>query len=279
MAPRIAATSRITTVTISRAAHHGSAVAIPAAIVARPKPSANTRKTAAPSARPIPIPSCEAFRLSSSAASSISSRTRVLACSATPLAVAPRPGDSGSVSGVCTASPVDHLREDDPGDERRTDDHHRRRAAAPLLPGLRLLLRRRLRGRARRRRCPRLRRLRLCDRCLRGRGGRRSAWLWVRRLTRRLVRRPVVLRAGLDQARLQLAQERRVVSQLLRQPFADAVPAGGGTVGQLQQARRAALDELVAVHFFTGGDSPVATRQIPEAARRAAIVAPAASPA
>ena len=96
---------------------------------------------------------------------------------------------------------------------------------------------------------------------------------------RRLARRPVVLRAGLDQARLQLAQKGRVVAQLLRKPFADAVPAGRGSVGQLQQTCRSALDELVAVHFFTGGDSPVATRQIPEAARRAAIVAPAASPA
>ena len=62
---------------------------------------------------------------------------------------------------------------------------------------------------------------------------------------------------------------------------AGVVIAGRGTVGQLQQTGGSALDELVALHhfFFTGGDSPVATRQIPEAARRAAIVAPAASPA
>jgi hypothetical protein len=46
------------------------------------------------------------------------------------------------------------------------------------------------------------------------------------------------------------------------------------------QALGASLDEEVALgHFFTGGASPVATRQIWEAARRAAIVAPAARPA
>src|SRR4029453_151039 len=128
-------------------------------------------------------------------------------------------------------------------------------------------------------RWPSLRRLRLCDRCLHGRARRRSSLgLRIRRLTlsRRVVRCPVVLRAGLDQARLQLAQEGRVVAQLSRKPLADAVPAGGGPIGQLPQAGRSALAELVAVHFFTGGDSPVAIRQIPEAARRAAIVAPAA---
>jgi len=36
---------------------------------------------------------------------------------------------------------------------------------------------------------------------------------------------------------------------------------------------------LIGCHFLVGGSSPVATRQIREAARRAAIVAPAARPA
>jgi hypothetical protein len=58
------------------------------------------------------------------------------------------------------------------------------------------------------------------------------------------------------------------------------VSASGGAVGQLLQTACAAFDDQVALaHFFTGGGSPVATRQIPEAARLAAIVAPAARPA
>ena len=96
---------------------------MPAAIVARPKPSANTSSTAAPTASPMPIASEEALRLSSSAASSSSSRTSELARSETLLTVAPRPGDSCSVSRVCMASPVDDLGEHDSGDERRAHDH------------------------------------------------------------------------------------------------------------------------------------------------------------
>ena len=46
---RIAAISSSAPITISSAAHHGSAVAMPAAAAAKPKPSANTPSTAAPS--------------------------------------------------------------------------------------------------------------------------------------------------------------------------------------------------------------------------------------
>jgi len=147
------------------------------------------------------------------------------------------------------ASPVDDLCEHDPGDERCADDDQRWRTAAGALA---------LRARADLRpgTCRRGRRLGL------------------------LVRRRLAASAGSDQARLQLAQENRIRAELLRQPFADAVAAGGQSIGQLLQAVRAALDEQVAFrHFLTGGVSPVATRQILEAARLAAIVAPAERPA
>jgi len=53
-----------------------------------------------------------------------------------------------------------------------------------------------------------------------------------------------------------------------------------GLPRQLLQAVGAALDQEVAFrHRFAGGGSPVARRQIFDAVRRAAIVAPAAKPA
>jgi len=145
------------------------------------------------------------------------------------------------------ASPVDDLGEHDPGDEGGADDEKRCGALATLLALL----------------------LRLGPRAeLRPRGRRRR------------LRRRVALGARLDEARLQLAQEVRVVPQFLRELLADAVAASGRAIGKLLQAVGAALDQHVAlVHRFTGGASPVATRQIPDAARRATIVAPAARPA
>ena len=51
-------------------------------------------------------------------------------------------------------------------------------------------------------------------------------------------------------------------------------------IGELLQAVRGPVHELIALaHFLTGGSSPVATRQIFEAARLAASVAAAASDA
>ena len=60
----------------------------------------------------------------------------------------------------------------------------------------------------------------------------------------------------------------------------DLVAALGRAARELLQPRRAPLDEKIGLgHRFIGGDSPVATRHIFDAARRAAIVAPALSPA
>jgi hypothetical protein len=94
-----------------------------------------------------------------------------------------------------------------------------------------------------------------------------------------LVRRRLALCAGGDEARLQLAQECRVVGQLLRELRFDAA-FRRCAIGHLLQAVRGPIHELVALaHFLTGGSSPVATRQILEAAFLAAMVAAAASDA
>ena len=94
-----------------------------------------------------------------------------------------------------------------------------------------------------------------------------------------LVRRRLALRPGGDEARLQLAQERGVVGQFLRDLRLDTA-LRGCPIGQLLQAVRGLVDELIALaHFLTGGSSPVATRQIFEAVRLAASVAAAASDA
>src|SRR3954470_18604050 len=141
-----------------------------------------TSMSAAPNANPIPIPSDVTLRLSSSAASSSSSRTIELVCSATCLTAAPTPCESASWVGM--ASPIDELREHDPGDECGTDDDERVRAAL-LLRFLAL------------------------------------AELWARRrqrhLPRLLIRRGFALRARLDQARLQLPDEVGVLRELLRE--------------------------------------------------------------
>ncbi len=88
------------------------------------------------------------------------------------------------------------------------------------------------------------------------------------------------LRTRLDQARLELAQELGVVGQRLRDLRGD--PAfGGGLVGHLLEVVRGLVHDLIGFrrHFFAGGSSPVATRQIAEAVLRAASVATAASEA
>src|SRR5262245_8743324 len=194
---------------------------------------------------PAPMPRFVALRFSSSCASSSSRRTSELACSATSFAVAPRPG-CASVSRVCMASPVDELGDHDPGGERDAEDEERARPLRAL--GLRPL--------------PQLRP---------GRSDVTLGGLLV--LGRR------ALRAGRDQARLQLAQERGVVGELLGELPLDAA-FGRCLIRHLLQAVRRLVDELVALaHFLTGGSSPVATRQIPEAAFLAAIVAAAASDA
>src|SRR3954464_12787480 len=109
-----------------------------------------TSMSAAPKAKPIPIPSDVILGLSSSAASSISSRTIELVCSATCLTAAPTPCESASWVGM--SPPIDELREHDPGDDRGTAADERVRAA--LL--LRLLALAELWARRRQRRLARL---------------------------------------------------------------------------------------------------------------------------
>src|SRR3954449_13141847 len=98
-------------------------------------------------------------------------------------------------------------------------------------------------------------------------------------VVRRAARGRCAFRARPDQARLQLPHEHRVLGQRPGQLPSDAA----ATCGALRQAAEAvggAIDERVASqNFLTGGSSPVATRQMPEAARRAAIVAAAPRPA
>jgi hypothetical protein len=141
-------------------------------------------------------------------------------------------------------SPVDELGEHDPGGESDPDDEERVRPAAA---GLRALAELRAR---------------------RGDGAVRGS----------AVSRRLSLCSGEDEARLQLAQERGIVGQRLRELGGDA-SLGGSLVGDFLEPRCGSVDELVGLRhfFFTGGSSPVVTRQIFEAVRRAAMVAAAAS--
>ena len=101
-------------------------------------------------------------------------------------------------------------------------------------------------------------------RCLRGAG----SWLGVLR--------QLTLGALHHQRRLQLAQKGRVLGEL-RGDLRRHAAFGGGLVRQLLELVGSRLDGTVALHRFAGGFSPVATRQMPEAARRAAMVAAAPS--
>src|SRR5207253_2969839 len=192
------------------------AVAIPAAAAPMPKPSAYSRSTAATSPNAIPRASATTLRFSSSVASSSSRRTRALACSATLLVAGPRRCSwPTSVSRVCMASPVDDLGKQDSRREGGADDQDRRRAAAVL--ALLLLLR-------------------LLSARLGRRGRSRRRWLRGR---------PFAAGARRDQARLQLAQERGVLGELLGEPLADPVAALARAACELLQPRRAPLDEKV----------------------------------
>ena len=90
----------------------------------------------------------------------------------------------------------------------------------------------------------------------------------------------VALRARGHQAGLELTQEGGVVGELVGQLRLHA-SLGGRALGELLELVGAAVDQLVGLgrHFLIGGCSPVATRQIREAARREAIVARAPSAA
>src|SRR5215207_9847100 len=109
---------------------------------------------------------------------------------------------------------------------------------------------------------------------------RSQAELWTcgraARLTELLVRRRFALRALHHQARLQLPQEGRIVVQLVGELRLHAA-LRCGALGQLLELVGAPIDDLISLrrHFFAGGSSPVAMRQIRDAARRDAIVAAA----
>jgi hypothetical protein len=142
-------------------------------------------------------------------------------------------------------SPVDHLRDRVADREGCADDEPRTRAAAASL------LRRRPRQL---------------------RGGRRPRG-------RRFDRRRLALGARRDQARLQLAEELRVVGERGADLRLDAA-ASLRLLDDRLELVGGGLDCLVAArHRFVGGSSPVATRQIFDASLRAAIVEAAPIPA
>jgi hypothetical protein len=105
------------------------------------------------------------------------------------------------------------------------------------------------------------------------------AELWARRrddsCARLLVGRSLSAGPGHHEARLQLAQEGRVLRERRRELRTQAA-RGRRAMGKNLKAIGASLDDCVCpCHFFAGGASPVATRQIFDATRRAAIVAAA----
>jgi hypothetical protein len=90
-----------------------------------------------------------------------------------------------------------------------------------------------------------------------------------------LVGRRLTARSGDHQARLQLAKECRVFRKRRSEARFDAA-RGGRLPRQPLEALGAAFHQSIrARHFFAGGASPVAMRQILDARRRAAIVAAA----
>jgi hypothetical protein len=136
--------------------------------------------------------------------------------------------------------PIDDLGESDSGSEGDPDDEERVRSASAPPPLAELW----------RRRCHHL-----------------GAGL--------LVRRSFALRARHHEARFELPEEGCVLGERLGESRAQAT-AAGGLVRQALEARRPLLDERVALrHFFAGGASPVAIRQMREDSRRAPIVAAA----
>src|SRR6266540_2375564 len=228
--------------TMSRATHVETTRASAAAPAARPNPSANNRKTPALATSPMPTPRAATFRLTSSAASSSSSRASVLACSATSLAAGPTP--RCSVSRVGMSPPVDELGEADPCGECDPQDEERVRAAVPLRSLAEL-----------------------------GGGGRDDV------LTRLEVGRRLPFDARGDQARLHAPEERSVLGERLRELGGHAA-GRGRAIRQALELAGSALHQSVALrHFLAGGCSPVATRQTREATARAPIVAAAPRPA
>jgi hypothetical protein len=140
--------------------------------------------------------------------------------------------------------PIDDLRQGDSGGERDTDDEERVRSTSATAP--------------------------LAE--LRRRGRHRLG-------SRLLVRRGFALRTRHHKARLELPEKGCILCERLGETGAQAA-AAGGLIREALQTRRSLLDECVALsHFFAGGASPVAMRQIRDASRRAPIVATAPIPA
>jgi hypothetical protein len=142
------------------------------------------------------------------------------------------------------SSPVDELGRRDPDGERHPEDEERIRAAS--LP-------------------------------------RALAELWSSRrdgvLARLQIRGSLALDAGNDKARLHSSEEHCVLGEGTRQ-LAEEAASAGGTARNALELLRSALHRCVATrHFFTGGCSPVTTRQTREATKRAPIVATAPRPA
>jgi len=89
----------------------------------------------------------------------------------------------------------------------------------------------------------------------------------------------LAFRASHHEARFELPEESRVLGERLSEPRAETARPRR-LVCQTLEARRPLLDKRVALgHFFAGGASPVAMRQIREASLRAPIVAAAPIPA
>src|SRR5581483_1621539 len=218
-----------------------------AATVAKANPSMKRPKSAAPIPSPMPTPRAVTFFFSSNAASSSSSLAIADAWSATCFAAPPTPAPFVLVPWVGMPPPIDDLGEHVPRCERGPDHEPRARAVPP--PAAR-------------------------TGALELRPGGRAP-----DSAGRLVGRSLALRARLDQARLQLPEEVRVLGQ----GCADLRLHAAGRL-RLPHERvelvGRALDCLIRLrHFFVGGSSPVATRQILDASLRAAIVEAAPRPA
>src|SRR5580765_488793 len=99
-----------------------------------------------------------------------------------------------------------------------------------------------------------------------------------RNAVRRSVLRRSTLGARPDEAWLELAQKDRILREWLRELSGHA-SAARRPLREATESVGAAINQAVAAHYrLTGGSSPVATRQMPVAARRAAMVAKAPRP-
>ena len=214
-------------------ARSGIAVAIPAAIVARPKPSAKTGRPRRRAPRPMPIASDRDLLLELERGElELEPHERAGALGDLLRPRTPRPGLRLSLLGVHGPSSRSPWRA-----RPRRRARHRRSAAerGPCRP------------------CASCSSVRFAECGPTLRLGGRLAPGWS----------APALGTRLDQARLELAQERGVVGQLLREPSPTPrlrrrpcrrSPGGG--------PRPAPRPDRLCRHFFAGGASPVATRQM-----------------